>query len=204
MPVMDGFEATRVIRQTEQGTDQHLIIVAMTANVIQGDRERCLAIGMDDYLPKPIDPVVMEMTLARWLSQSAPPTGVLDTPSVVNAMPPARNRQDMVLNASRISEICGDDVAISQELLDVFVANTSALLDRMKIAVASCNWPKIKQLAHELVGAASNIGAEQLETLGRSMGQAQQDADSEQAKAILALLLLALKRLSEAVRNRKR
>ena len=205
MPVMDGFEATRVVRQTEQGTDQHLIIVAMTANVIQGDRERCLAVGMDDYLPKPIDPVVMEMTLARWLSDHASSSNIAsETPAVVNAMPVARTRQDMVLNPSRISEVCGEDAAASQELLDVFLGNTSALLDKMKIAVASCNWPKIKQLAHELVGAASNIGAEQLETLGRSMSQAQVDADAEQAKAILALLLLALKRLTEVVRNRKR
>lgn len=203
MPVMDGFEATRVIRQMEQGTNQHLTIVAMTANVIQGDRERCLVVGMDDYLPKPIDPVVMEMTLARWLSDQPTSVSLSETPSVINAMPPARIRQDMVLNLSRINEICGDDATTSQELLEVFVANTSALLDKMKIAVASCNWPKIKQLAHEMVGAASNIGAEQLETLARSMSQAQADADSEQAKAILALLLLALKRLTEAVRNRK-
>ena len=67
MPEMDGFEATAAIRQLESGTDHHLPIIAMTANAMQGDREKCLAGGMDDYISKPIDHSHLQRVLARWL-----------------------------------------------------------------------------------------------------------------------------------------
>jgi len=67
MPEMDGFEATRAIRQAEQGTGRHIPIVAMTANAMEGDRERCIAAGMDDYLSKPINVPSLKGALDTWL-----------------------------------------------------------------------------------------------------------------------------------------
>jgi len=66
MPEMDGFEATRAIRAAEQGTDRHIPIVALTANAMQGDREKCLEAGMDDYLAKPFTNQTLAAVLARW------------------------------------------------------------------------------------------------------------------------------------------
>lgn len=67
MPVMDGYEATRIIRQNEVGCGKHIPIIAMTANAMANDREACLSAGMDDYLAKPIDFTQLENTLNRWL-----------------------------------------------------------------------------------------------------------------------------------------
>jgi CheY-like chemotaxis protein len=67
MPEIDGFEATKTIRESEQGTNTHIPIVAMTANAMQGDRERCLEAGMDDYVSKPIKPETLRTVLIRWL-----------------------------------------------------------------------------------------------------------------------------------------
>lgn len=66
MPIMDGYTATRQIRQDE-GEGEHLPIIAMTAGAIQGDRERCLEAGMDDYVSKPVTPGAIEKVLTRWL-----------------------------------------------------------------------------------------------------------------------------------------
>ncbi|RYE85703.1 MAG: response regulator [Oxalobacteraceae bacterium] len=68
MPEMDGYEATQSIRQQEATAGGHLIIVALTANAIAGDAERCLAAGMDDYLSKPLRKDRLEQVLGRWLS----------------------------------------------------------------------------------------------------------------------------------------
>ena len=70
MPEMDGFEATVAIREMEQSIGRHVPIVAMTANAMQGDRERCIAAGMDDYISKPISPKLMQEKLELWLSES--------------------------------------------------------------------------------------------------------------------------------------
>jgi PAS domain S-box-containing protein len=71
MPEMDGYEATQALRLREEGTGRHLPVVAMTANAMEGDRERCLAIGMDDYLPKPVRMETLREVLERWLGRDA-------------------------------------------------------------------------------------------------------------------------------------
>ena len=67
MPEMDGFDTTRAIRATETRTDRHLPIIAMTANAMVGDREKCLRSGMDDYVSKPIEPELLNEVLKLWL-----------------------------------------------------------------------------------------------------------------------------------------
>jgi CheY-like chemotaxis protein len=68
MPEMDGFTATREIRQRENANGMHTPIVALTANALEGDRERCLAAGMDDYLSKPLKLEALQETLERWIT----------------------------------------------------------------------------------------------------------------------------------------
>jgi two-component system, sensor histidine kinase and response regulator len=78
MPEMDGFEATHQIRELEKTTGRHIPIIAMTAHAMQGDRERCLEAGMDDYVTKPLEPKVLFSALDRWTEASVPSGEVLE------------------------------------------------------------------------------------------------------------------------------
>jgi CheY-like chemotaxis protein/HPt (histidine-containing phosphotransfer) domain-containing protein len=78
MPEMDGFEATHLIRKLEKNTGRHIPIIAMTAHAMQGDRERCLEAGMDDYVTKPLEPKVLFSALDRWTEASGPSGEVLE------------------------------------------------------------------------------------------------------------------------------
>ena len=72
MPEMDGFEATREIRRREEASGRHIPIIAMTANAMQGDQERCLEAGMDDYISKPVKPPIFQSVLGRWIRHARP------------------------------------------------------------------------------------------------------------------------------------
>jgi len=70
MPVMDGYEATTAIRNNEKGSGKHQVIIAMTANAIEGDREKCINHGMDDYIAKPVDRKKLQDTIGMWNKSS--------------------------------------------------------------------------------------------------------------------------------------
>lgn len=79
MPEMDGFTATRLIRERETGTSQRLPIVAFTANTLQGERERCAQVGMDGFVSKPVDPATLLQVIAEALVRSRPTEGLNET-----------------------------------------------------------------------------------------------------------------------------
>jgi len=100
MPVMDGFAATRAIRAKEASTGEHLPIIAVTANALIGDRERCLAAGMDDYLSKPVRFTALQQTLAQWLPPVEP--GAPDDDAALKAFASAGQSAPQAANAAAI------------------------------------------------------------------------------------------------------
>ena len=151
MPGMDGFEATEKIRELESATKKHVPIIAMTAHAMKGDRERCLAAGMDDYVPKPIS----SDTLFNAINALVP------RPLESEAESPAdhsRTRVDEpVLDREALLKAFDDDWEFLMEVVDMFVADYPQMMADIKQAIVEKDPSKLERTAHALKGMLGNF-----------------------------------------------
>ncbi|MFM9912086.1 MAG: DAHL domain-containing protein [Methylophilaceae bacterium] len=196
MPVMDGYQATRSIRQLEQSSGAHIPIIAMTANAMKQDREKCLAVGMDDYLAKPIDRKLLQQALEKWLPDAK-------IASVESAVPVSVNNQDAVFDVSHLKQMLGDDETIIQELLQIFISSTAPMLDQMGAAVAAQHFAETKKLGHQLKGSAANLGATRLQELAKELEAASLAEDSTQLTTVYGSIRASFDELAVWVKQRQ-
>jgi PAS domain S-box-containing protein len=175
MPEMDGFEATAEIRRREEVTGAHVPIIAMTAHAMKGDRERCLAAGMDGYLTKPVQ--VNEL-LESLREQLGPKCDCHVSPMQSQTAPNSPG----VYNLEEALERVDDDRNLLLELMKLFESERPKLLAQIRQAIASADAGALARSAHTLKGALLNLAASsaaaaalKLETIGRSgnLGQAE-------------------------------
>ncbi|HEY4984906.1 MAG TPA: response regulator [Verrucomicrobiae bacterium] len=159
MPEMDGLEATRAIRERQKAgaTNYHssIVIVAMTAQAMQGDREKCLAAGMDDYLAKPIRPKDVRAVIERWGSQSAPaapaaPAPKADAPAPVVEEPP--------VEMDILNDLTDGNADSLRELVDLFFKQTTQQLEQLEAAVRANKAEDVRRVAHSCAGASATLG----------------------------------------------
>ena len=160
MPVMDGFEATRRIRADPRHAN--LPILAMTANAMAGDRERCVASGMNDHIAKPIDVGQLFITLARWIKPQG--VAVEDAQSLI-APDVAGLPQIQGLQLEQALRRVGGNVALLRKLIARFHQTQSDALVRIQAALDSGDTATATRGAHTLRGLAGNIGAQHLAEL---------------------------------------
>ena len=173
MPQMGGFEATAEIRRRERGSDRHIRIVAMTAHAMSGDRQRCLAAGMDGYLSKPIDPAVLFATVEQ-AGDEASPDAQPQTPAA--ACPIDRE--------ALLNRVGGDEELLS-EIVQLFLADCPLRIAAIKEAVAGGDPDEIRLAAHALKGAASNMSATALTAAARTLERLGTERRVEAAPAAL-------------------
>ena len=151
MPLMDGYETTAEIRRRE-GASKHTIIIAMTANAMQGDREKCLVAGMDDYIGKPIRFDEFQETLSRWI-KSEP-----ERETQEQTVEPIEEAIDMsILNSLR--ELQEDDEPdLVVELIELYNNDTRTRLAEMRTALQNRDAQALQSIAHSLKGSSGNLG----------------------------------------------
>ncbi len=151
MPVLDGLEATRRIREMEHEAGTHIPIIAMTAHALVGDRDRCLASGMDDYISKPI-------RIGQTLAVIGRATGT--TPGVAfNEPSPIPLTPSPLVDWDQAFDTVGGDESLLRELVQVFVDEADLMLNEIQLAVDSQNIKDLRRSAHAVKGALQHLGA---------------------------------------------
>ncbi len=184
MPIMDGFEATRKIRELE-GEDRHTTIIATTAGALQGDREQCLAAGMDGYISKPID----RGELARALEQLAdPPCGEncgakADATAAAETPEPA----DPVA-IERLQAISRGDLRFEERILTLYLSEADKRMASIARALGDRDLESVRSDAHAVKGSAGNIGADRVSDLASRLQRAAEDHDGAACSALFDAL----------------
>jgi signal transduction histidine kinase/DNA-binding response OmpR family regulator/HPt (histidine-containing phosphotransfer) domain-containing protein len=214
MPEMDGYEATRRIRQWEQEQaadgrrERHLPIVALTAHAMKGDRARCLESGMDDYMTKPLEPEGLAKTLARWMPRSPAASPRPDTtlradaiakdaiakeaaPPKTAVVPNARPEPDSTVSSidfPSLLERCMGKRDLARRLVEKFMVQGAADLRELETAIRDSDAARVKLVAHRLKGAAANVSAEAVRHCASRLETLGRDGDLAAAPGNLAEL----------------
>jgi PAS domain S-box-containing protein len=178
MPEMDGYEATAAIRQLDSDKC-NIAIVAMTANAMKEDRDRCIACGMDDYLSKPIRKETLAQKLAEWetkiFAQKETAPAKIEANVSLPEKAPNTYASLPLIDWKYLDEVVEGDNEFKIQILQMFFESTSQSLEKLEQAIAENNYQAIAQAAHSIKGASSSLGvlsmaaiASEIEKLGRN------------------------------------
>ena len=215
MPEMDGFAATRAVRELD-GAVGRLPIVAMTANALAGDRERCLEAGMDDYVPKPVRADRLATVLERWLGAGFDEAAATAGGAAADAPPAAEVEGQRPLTADELREAGLDPTivadlrnlaedgsdALLDEVLDLFFAAAPGLVQGLERSIAAGDRDEVARLSHRLRGNALNLGANRLVELCHALERWARRDDAVDPRTVVADLGIITDRMRARVRPR--
>ena len=183
MPELDGYAATERWRDEERATKapKRTIIVALTANAVEGDRERCLKAGMDDYLSKPFRREQLAEMLARHLSSLAvADPGGSEAPRRLST---AEIDQSVLEGLRALGG--SDGAALLRDVVDAYLKTSASLVEEMRLALAGSDAASFTRAAHTLKSASANVGAVSVSQLARRLEHASRDRVPEDAPLAL-------------------
>jgi len=189
MPDMDGFQATAIIREKEKISGKHIPIVALTAYAMKGDRERCLAAGMDGYVPKPIRHQNLFETIQ---------TLVMDVPNIPTHAPPEKPPVEVLDEALLMSRV-DNDPQLLRDLVDLFLEECPRLVDEIRVALDRKDAKVLQRSAHSLKGSTGNLAAKMASEAALKLERLAQAGNLVDAENVLRELECQLERLKPAL-----
>ena len=194
MPELDGFAATTRIRQREQA-QRHTLIIAMTANAMHGDRERCLAAGMDDYVSKPITLEMLRDKLIHWLPDK--PEAI---PTATGALSPEGSAAlPAPLDLQRVEDLRDLLDEAFPSVMQMFLHDVPTRLEELREALTRQETTPVAHLAHTLQGSSENLGATHLGELCRRLMDACQHGEPVDFAHHLAPIEVEFRRVHEVL-----
>ncbi len=211
MPLLDGFEATKLIRQQELITGARITIIALTANAMKEDQDQCLAAGMDGFLPKPVRKSDLDQTLSKWIHHlsltgdlsmpvAATPLSLDSTsldstssgfvePVVVSEVTSAAVPEELTsLSPAQLNQVSGGDTEFERELLVLFLDNCHAQMEALKLALSVNDYEMVRQQAHKLKGSSAYIGADLIRHLSSTLEAQASHRDLERGMELMGEL----------------
>ncbi len=171
MPVLDGYQATQIIRSKESGvTNSEIPIIAMTANAMAGDKQKCLDVGMNDYLSKPIEVDKVISMLKKWLpaesKEEKKPEVAEDTKLAADNK---TNNQHIVFDYDDMSRRLMNDQDLIKSIAEIFYQDLVIEIEELKVCLQENNAEQAAAIMHKIKGAAANVGGKALTALALDM-----------------------------------
>ncbi|MEC8523108.1 MAG: PAS domain-containing protein [Pseudomonadota bacterium] len=192
MPILDGYQATRAIRHGRAGEEhQSTPVIAMTAHAMTGDKERCLASGMNDYLAKPVDPSALHTMLERWLLDSISSDPAAQPPS------PAQRPSNLIWDRPQaLKRVVGNEKLLNQ-LIDMFRSEQPERLIEMTEMLLQRDFEALRETAHNLKGVAGNLGLVAVQKVAAELDAALRSGQTHRAESLIDELHEETARLNE-------
>ncbi|MES9829469.1 MAG: response regulator [Candidatus Thiodiazotropha sp.] len=206
MPELDGYETTRIIRKKEDESE-HITIIALTANVMDGDQQKCLAAGMDDYIGKPVTHDKLQHILKKWLSpdDATLTSSKLDEQKGLLGEKPASADHREARNREILDDISilqhGQNHDIPQRIIDIYLETSSDLLDIVAEAIQQADTDRLKRAAHSLASSSAAIGADDVVAHCNALEHITSDMDSSNAAGLFSQLNTSYTALVESLSN---
>jgi two-component system, sensor histidine kinase and response regulator len=199
MPDMDGYEVTKQIRKIEELQKHKTPIIALTASLMKGEKEKCIASGMDDFLSKPIDVNALSAIVNRWASPFISDVLIneINNKVVFNA----HVNKSTVVNLSLLNEMFGGSQETIFALLQEFIEITPAILIQLSSCIEKADLYQVSKLCHRIVGSSSSFGLEEMTLLCRQLEHASLDKNQDLCIELYQQIMPAFERVADYVQN---
>jgi PAS domain S-box-containing protein len=202
MPEMDGFEATKAIRNSlDNAARRGIPIIAMTAHALQGDRDRCLEAGMNDFISKPITPDVLIRVLEEWLPKNNILRDAIIKPIGNNGENSIEEKTSIIFDYTGMMKRLMDDEELAEEIISAFIKDIPEQIEILRSYLEKGDAEGAKCRAHAMKGASANVGGDAFRAVALKIEKAVSKGDIQDAETHVEDLNMEFNRLKEVINN---